>query len=134
MDARRLEFTVDIDGEPLWVDGDPTRLQQIQVNLLNNASKYTPHGGHVKLVVTSEGPNAVIRVVDDGVGIATDMLDTVFDLFVQSKRTLERSEGGLGVGLTLVKSLVAMHGGSDLLRRANVRTSNDDPDDAEKAR
>jgi len=111
MDTRRVSFSVEVDDRPLWVDGDPARLQQIQVNLLNNAAKYTPHGGHVKLVVGRDGDWVVLRVIDDGVGIAKEMLENVFDLFVQSRRTLDRSEGGIGVGLTLVRSLVSMHGG-----------------------
>ncbi len=111
MDARQIELQIEIDELPLWVDGDPARLQQIQVNLLNNAAKYTPRRGRVKLIVTREKDQAVIKVIDNGAGIARDMLDTVFDLFVQSKSTLDRSEGGIGVGLTLVRSLVSMHGG-----------------------
>lgn len=110
-DARGVTLSLDVVDTPVWVDGDPTRLQQIQVNLLNNAAKYTPRGGHVKLTLSREAGCAMIRVVDDGAGIAPDILPTVFDLFVQSRRTLDRSEGGLGVGLTLVRSLVQMHGG-----------------------
>lgn len=111
MDSRGVTLTLDVVDSPVWVDGDPTRLQQIQVNLLNNAAKYTPRGGHVELTLARESGCAVIRVRDDGAGIAPDVLPTVFDLFVQSRRTLDRSEGGLGVGLTLVRSLVQMHGG-----------------------
>ncbi len=111
MDERDITFTVDVGDRPMSVDGDPTRLQQIQVNLLNNAAKYTLRGGHVRLSVQRDGDWAVLRVADDGVGIAKEMLDNVFDLFVQSKRTLDRSDGGIGVGLTLVRSLVSMHGG-----------------------
>lgn len=111
MEARSLELTTEIDPRPLWVDGDPARLQQIQVNLLNNAAKYTPPGGHVRLSVQRDGGWVVVCVTDDGVGIAEDMIENVFELFVQSKRTLDRSEGGIGVGLTLVRSLVALHGG-----------------------
>jgi two-component system CheB/CheR fusion protein len=111
MDSRGVNLTVDIVDTPVWVDGDPTRLQQIQVNLLNNAAKYTPRGGHVKLTIGRESGCALIRVEDNGAGIAPDILPTVFDLFVQSRRTLDRSEGGLGLGLTLVRSLVQMHGG-----------------------
>jgi two-component system CheB/CheR fusion protein len=112
MDARGVNFSVELEPRPLYVDGDPVRLQQIHVNLLNNAGKYTPRGGHVRLEVKREGGQALTRVVDDGVGIPPDMLGTVFDLFVQSPRTLDRADGGLGVGLTLVRSLVAMHGGA----------------------
>ena len=82
------------------------------MNILNNAAKYTPRGGHVVLQARREGTEAVIRVRDDGAGISSDMLETVFDLFVQSRSTIDRADGGLGVGLTLVKSLVAMHGGT----------------------
>jgi two-component system, chemotaxis family, CheB/CheR fusion protein len=107
-----IHFSVELDPDVLPVDGDPARLQQIQVNLLTNAAKYTPSGGHVALSVRRENGEVVIRVRDDGMGIAPDMLDSVFDLFVQSARTLDRSAGGLGVGLTLVRSLVKMHGGT----------------------
>jgi len=112
MEAHALQFDVRIDRQPMRVCGDPARLQQIQVNLLSNAAKYTPHGGHVVLEAKPEGEHAIIRVRDDGAGIAKEILGTVFELFVQSKRTLDRSEGGLGLGLTLVRSLVDMHGGT----------------------
>ncbi len=112
MRARKLTFTVHSEPEPLRVDGDPARLQQIQVNLLSNAAKYTEPGGRVLLRLTCEDGAAVIRVRDDGAGIAPEMLDSVFDLFVQSSRTLDRAAGGLGVGLTLVRALVSMHGGT----------------------
>ncbi len=112
MASHKIEFTVVVAEEPVVVDGDPARLQQIQVNLLTNAAKYTHRGGRVRLEARGVGAEAVIRVSDDGAGIPADMLDNVFDLFVQSNRTLDRSEGGLGVGLTLARSLVTMHGGS----------------------
>jgi two-component system CheB/CheR fusion protein len=112
MDARGLTFAVAIADEPVWVDGDSARLQQIQANLLTNAAKYTARGGHVRIAVEREKEEAVVRVRDDGAGIARDMLETVFDLFVQAGRTLDRAQGGIGVGLTLVRSLVSMHGGT----------------------
>ncbi|HTB78058.1 MAG TPA: chemotaxis protein CheB [Polyangiaceae bacterium] len=112
MEARGLAFTSDVEGAPLWVDGDAARLQQIQANLLANAAKYTSDGGSVRLWVGCEGGDAVIRVRDDGAGIARGMLETVFDLFVQAGRTLDRAQGGIGVGLTLVRSLVTMHKGT----------------------
>ena len=112
MDNRRVEFHVELDEEPLWVYGDAARLQQVQANLLSNAAKYTPADGHVRFILGREGADAVIRVKDDGPGIVPAMLDKVFDMFVQAERTLDRAEGGLGVGLTLVRSLVTMHGGT----------------------
>ncbi len=111
-EKKGLTLDVQLPGEPLWGHGDPARLQQVTVNLLNNAAKYTDGGGHVWLSAAREGEEAVVRVKDDGVGIPQDMLESAFDLFVQSKRTLDRAEGGLGVGLTLVRALVAKHGGT----------------------
>jgi len=110
-DARGIFLDVDICNEPVIVDADPARLQQVHVNLLGNAAKYTPTGGHVTISVKVEAGRAIVRVKDDGVGIAKEMLEAVFDLFVQQQATLDRSAGGLGVGLTLVRSLVTMHGG-----------------------
>jgi two-component system CheB/CheR fusion protein len=107
-----LELTVDIDPRPLTIEGDASRLQQVCINLLTNAAKYTPRGGKVLLEATREGTDAIIRVRDDGVGIPSDMLDAVFELFVQSSRTIDRAQGGIGVGLTLARSLIQMHGGS----------------------
>jgi two-component system CheB/CheR fusion protein len=112
MEQRGLHFSVKLDDRPLYVNGDPARLQQIHMNLLSNAAKYTPRGGHVRLEGKRSGALAVISVQDDGVGLSRDVLDSAFELFVQSHRTLDRSDGGLGVGLTLVKGLVAKHGGT----------------------
>ena len=112
MDDKELTFTLDLDPDPLWIHGDAARLQQVQINLLSNAIKYTPRGGHISLRVRAEANAAVIRVTDDGAGISPQMLDSVFDLFVQAKHTLDHSNGGLGVGLTLVRALVEMHGGT----------------------
>jgi two-component system CheB/CheR fusion protein len=112
MAARDLTFETYIPDEHLYADADPARLQQIHVNLLSNAAKYTPRGGHVNLELRREDGHAVIEVGDDGMGIPADMLDSVFDLFVQSHRTLDRSAGGLGVGLTLTRWLVSLHGGT----------------------
>jgi two-component system CheB/CheR fusion protein len=112
MEEKGLTFTVDLDAEPLWVQGDSARLQQVQMNLLSNAAKYTAPGGGVLLRVRREANAAVIRVKDNGAGISRQMLDSVFDLFVQGAHTLDHSNGGLGVGLTLVRALVEMHGGT----------------------
>jgi two-component system CheB/CheR fusion protein len=112
MTARELQFETHVPDEALFADADPARLQQIQVNLLSNAAKYTPRGGRVNLELRREDGHAVIEVGDDGVGIPSEMLESVFDLFVQSHRTLDRSAGGLGVGLTLTRWLVSLHGGT----------------------
>ena len=90
---------------------DATRLDQVVVNLLANANKYTPPGGHVAVKVERRGERAVLRVRDDGIGLPPDLLGRVFDLFMQSAQALDRSQGGLGIGLTLVRQLVEMHGG-----------------------
>ena len=112
MESRGLNFSVVLDPNPLYVDGDAARLQQIQVNLLHNAAKYTPQGGNVVLQASLEDDHVIIRVRDDGVGIPKEMLDSAFDLFVQARRTLDRARGGLGLGLTLVRGLVVKHGGT----------------------
>ena len=82
------------------------------MNLLNNAAEYTDPGGHIQLIVAREGPDALIQVRDDGTGIAPDLLPRVFDLFAQADTSLDRGGGGLGIGLTLVKRVVTLHGGS----------------------
>jgi PAS domain S-box-containing protein len=94
------------------IEADTTRLEQMLVNLLGNAVKYTPSGGCIELVAGPEGSEFVCRVKDNGVGIAAELLPKMFDLFVQADRSLARSEGGLGIGLTLVRSLAELHGGS----------------------
>ncbi len=108
---RRLRLTVARPTGPLPVHGDPTRLQQIQVNLLTNAAKYTPDGGEVLYSLGAEAGEAVVRVRDTGVGMSADLLARAFDLFVQADNTLDRSDGGMGVGLTLVRAIVELHGG-----------------------
>jgi CheY-like chemotaxis protein len=112
IDARKHRLDVFQPEEALRVEGDPTRLAQVIANLLNNAAKYTPDGGHIRLSVERDGDEAVIRVKDDGEGISSEMLPRVFDLFSQASQSIDRSEGGLGIGLTLVKRLVEMHGGT----------------------
>jgi signal transduction histidine kinase/DNA-binding response OmpR family regulator len=111
LDARRHRLVVSLPDDPVEVTGDPTRLAQILANLLNNAAKYTDEGGEIQLTVGVEGAAAVTRVRDTGIGIAADMLGTVFDLFSQIDSTIDRSQGGLGIGLTLVRRLVELHGG-----------------------
>src|SRR6185295_11694775 len=94
------------------VDADPTRLAQVVANLLNNSAKYTPPGGRIQLSAHIDDGTLVLNVADSGVGIPHDMLVRVFDMFTQVGRTIDRAQGGLGIGLTLVRSLVEMHGGT----------------------
>jgi signal transduction histidine kinase/ActR/RegA family two-component response regulator len=101
---------------PVWVDCDPIRVDQIVANLVVNAVKYTPGGGTVRVSVGREGHQAVVRVSDDGIGLAPELAARVFDLFVQGERDLDRSQGGLGIGLTLVRRLAEMHGGAASVR------------------
>ncbi len=103
---------IQMDAAPVWVDGDLTRLAQVLGNLLGNAAKYTPDGGAISLSVQVEDAQAVIRVRDNGAGIPADMLAAVFDMFTQVDDMLHRARGGLGIGLSLVSKLLAMHGGS----------------------
>jgi PAS domain S-box-containing protein len=112
IDERKHSLEVTIDSAPLWVSADPTRLEQVVVNLLNNAAKYSENGGHIHLWARNEGGEVVITVRDRGVGIAPEKLSGMFELFAQGDRSLARSEGGLGIGLTVVKKLVELHGGS----------------------
>jgi CheY-like chemotaxis protein len=112
VEGRSQELAVSVPPEALWLDADAVRLVQVVENLLNNASKYTDEGGRVEVSAEREGDEAVIAVQDNGIGIEPDLLPDVFDLFTQSAQSLDRSQGGLGIGLTLVKNLVEMHGGS----------------------
>jgi signal transduction histidine kinase/DNA-binding response OmpR family regulator len=130
IDARRHQLEVHVSEQPIWVNGDPTRLAQVLTNLLNNAAKYTEPGGNVWLTAELDsgrcrepsgtigparlaGPTEVVLSVrDSGIGIPTDLLATVFDPFTQGDHSLDRSEGGLGIGLTLVRRLVELHGGT----------------------
>ena len=106
------ELTVTLPPQPMYLNADPTRLAQVVGNLLNNACKFTDKGGRIWLTVEREGEQAVIRVRDTGIGIAADQLPRIFEMFTQVDTSLERSQSGLGIGLTLVKNLVEMHGGT----------------------
>jgi len=108
--GHHLEVT--LADEQLAVDGDPDRLLQVVSNLVTNAVKYTEPGGHLAVSLVRDDGQAVLRVSDDGIGIPAELLPHVFDLFVQAERAANRSEGGLGIGLSLVKRLVEMHGGT----------------------
>ena len=114
---RKHEFRIKIVDRPLWIEADPVRIDQIIVNLLNNAAEFTEPGGRIELSVEKNDSEGIIRVQDDGVGIVAELLPRVFDLFAQADTSLDRSRGGCGIGLTLVKGLVTMHGG-----RVDVRS------------
>ncbi|HEV3118603.1 MAG TPA: ATP-binding protein, partial [Gemmataceae bacterium] len=108
---QKHELTVTVPPHPVSVKGDPARLEQILTNLLNNAAKYTDPGGRIWLSVHEEGREVSVRVRDTGIGIAPDMLPRIFDLFVQAERRIDRAQGGVGIGLTLVRKLVELHSG-----------------------
>ncbi|MFC5462011.1 ATP-binding protein [Massilia niabensis] len=112
IESKRHSLTMQLSGEPVHVLGDRTRLVQVLSNILNNAAKYTPSGGQIVLRVTAPVDQVVVTVSDNGIGIEPDVLPYIFELFTQAERTPDRSQGGLGIGLALVKSLVALHGGT----------------------
>ncbi len=112
IDARKHDLTVSVPPEPIRLEGDPTRLAQVLTNLLNNAAKYTEEGGRIWLEAEREGGDVAVRVRDSGVGIPPEMIGSIFEPFTQADRSLDRSQGGLGIGLTLVRRLVELHGGS----------------------
>jgi PAS domain S-box-containing protein len=110
--ARGHMIDVQPSEEELWIDVDPTRLSQVILNLINNAAKYTPVGGRISISINRDDDDVVLRVRDTGIGISPTLLPKVFDLFVQGDPSLDRTAGGLGIGLTIVKRMVEMHGGS----------------------
>lgn len=112
MDQAAQKFELSIPTAPIYLDADPVRLAQVFGNLLANATKYTDQGGKIELTVEREGNDAAITISDTGVGIPPPMLPAVFEMFTQIERTLPRAQGGLGIGLTLVKRLVELHNGS----------------------
>ena len=108
---RGHEFVAEYNSDELWIDADPVRIEQVVLNLLANAAKYTPSGGRIKLTAHRLGGEVLISVQDNGIGIAPHRLPEMFKLFAQGERSIARSEGGLGIGLTIVHKLVEMHGG-----------------------
>jgi two-component system CheB/CheR fusion protein len=110
--ARRHQVRLNAPDEPLWVDVDRARILQVLENLLTNAVKYTPEGGNITLTLSRDGQQSLVRVRDNGRGIAPDLQQSIFDMFVQADTTIDRSQGGMGVGLTLVRSLVELHDGA----------------------
>jgi signal transduction histidine kinase len=109
--AQSHQITLELADAPVLIDGDPVRLEQTLSNLITNALKYTPPGGRITVGIEARGQEAVIQVRDSGIGMTPELLATVFDLFTQAEDSLSRSQGGLGLGLPLVRSLVEMHGG-----------------------
>jgi CheY-like chemotaxis protein len=107
-----ITFRLDLPGETLHISADPTRLEQMVGNLLSNALKFTPRGGFITLAAEAQEDSIAISVTDSGVGIPADQVDQVFDLFSQTERSLDRSLGGLGIGLTVVRALAVLHGGT----------------------
>ena len=119
-DSAGHAIEVSLPAEPLWLNADAVRLTQVFGNLLNNSCKYTPAGGTIRIIAQRDGTDAIVTVSDTGIGIPADKLASIFDMFTQVDRSLEQSQGGLGIGLTLVKRLVEMHGGSVEARSAGV--------------
>ena len=111
-EGAKHELNVSLPPEPIYLHADSVRLAQVFSNLLNNACKYTEPGGRIWLTAERQGSDVVVNVKDTGLGIPSDKLASIFEMFTQIDRSLERSQGGLGIGLTLVKRLVEMHGGS----------------------
>jgi CheY-like chemotaxis protein/two-component sensor histidine kinase len=120
IESRRQELIILKTATPLWVEGDRVRLAQVLYNLLNNAAKYTGEGGKITLSILREGADAVIEVRDAGIGIAPDILPQIFELFIQADHSLSHSQGGLGIGLTLVRQLVEIHGGTITAASAGI--------------
>ncbi|HWA16856.1 MAG TPA: hybrid sensor histidine kinase/response regulator [Gemmatimonadales bacterium] len=116
IETRRHQLTIELPDPPVMLFADKARLTQVIANLLNNAAKYQNPGGGIELTVAREGEEAVTTIRDQGIGIAPEMLHEVFELFSQGERTLDRAQGGLGIGLALVKQLVELHGGSVMAR------------------
>jgi CheY-like chemotaxis protein len=110
--GRAESHIINFEGKEAWIEADPTRLEQMVVNLLDNALKYTPAGGTLSIQVEAQADEAVLRVQDSGLGISAELLPHVFDVFVQGEQALDRSQGGLGIGLSLVQKLVQLHGGT----------------------
>jgi CheY-like chemotaxis protein len=110
--GRFRQHHVTIDTSPAWVDGDETRVEQVLGNLVGNALKYTPGGGSITVRAGRNGEDVILEVSDTGAGIPPNLIGKIFDLFVQGDRPLDRAQGGLGIGLTLVKALAGLHGGA----------------------
>jgi PAS domain S-box-containing protein len=111
MEARGHRCEIRLPPQPIWLEGDPVRLAQVLINLMDNAAKYSPDGGHVEITAGTAGREAEIRVRDRGIGIPAQLLPHIFELFRQGERNLDRSQGGMGIGLTMVRRLIELHDG-----------------------
>jgi CheY-like chemotaxis protein len=118
--AASHELIIAIPGEPVMLDADPTRLSQMIQNLLDNAAKFTPPGGKIWLSANREGADVAIRIRDSGIGIPQGSLETVFEMFSQLENAIDRTQGGLGIGLALVRALARLHGGSVAARSDGI--------------
>jgi len=125
LEAARHQLTLELPDDEITVSGDAVRLTQVFANLLTNAAKYTDDGGRIRLAVSTEGDRVVVSARDNGIGIAPAQLQSVFDMFTQVDRSNRRTQGGLGIGLTLVRSIVAMHGGRVEARSAGAGTGSE---------
>ncbi len=113
IDEARQKLTVTLPEEPLWLEADPVRMVQVLGNLLNNASKYSQNDGHIKLSAERKDDDTIlIHIKDNGIGISPDVLTDIFDMFFQANTSIEGVQGGMGIGLTLVKNIVELHDGS----------------------
>lgn len=120
IDKHTQHLTIDFPAEPIVVEGDAVRLGQVFSNLLTNASKFTPESGHIRVFASVHARLVTVSILDDGVGIAPDIQPFIFDLFTQGPRALDRSDGGLGIGLALVRTIVEMHGGAVIVKSAGT--------------
>ena len=125
MESRRHVFEQSLPREPVWIDGDGTRLAQVVTNLLTNAVRYTPEGGHITLALASERAVAILRIHDNGIGLSAEMLTRIFDLFTQVKGAFGVASAGLGIGLDLVRRLVEMHDGTVIASSEGLGTGSE---------
>lgn len=116
INERRHQLEVLMTDKPIFVEADPGRLEQVFTNLLNNAAKYTPQGGRIWIKAITEGKDAVVHFEDTGVGLAKEEMPLIFELFTQAESSRSQSQGGIGIGLSVVKQLVTLHGGSVQVR------------------
>ena len=124
-DGRFIHHDISTELQWLWVSADRARIEQVFSNLLDNAIKYTPAGGQIRISLRREGANAILEIIDTGLGMPPELIGRVFDLFVQGERTLAREPGGLGIGLTMVKRLVELHDGTVQVKSDGTKSRRD---------